>query len=471
MREQRDDTIAALATAPGAGAVAIVRLSGPKARAIGEALTGVEARPRYAELCTFRGSGGEALDRGLVLYFPGPHSYTGEDVVELHGHGGRVVTDALLARAYTLGARPAQPGEFTLRAFLHDKLDLLQAEAVADLVASGSVAAARAALRSLDGQFSAQVAALQAALTHLRVKIEAWLDFPEEEIRFDAADECATAIDALLADLASLARAARSGAVLRDGLSVAIAGPPNAGKSSLLNRLAGYDAAIVTDIPGTTRDPLREHLTLDGLPITIVDTAGLRESTDPVEQEGLRRARLEAGRADRVLWVVDVREPLDDALAAARANLGDAPFTLVRNKVDLALEAVAPPTTGRSGGSRAEGATTANGGADIAGAEGAPVLAISALTGAGIDGLIAHLHSVAGYDAAAPGTFSARRRHLASLERARVRLVAARQELDKALELAAEELRGAQTALGELTGELTSDDLLGEIFATFCIGK
>ncbi|HUL81863.1 MAG TPA: tRNA uridine-5-carboxymethylaminomethyl(34) synthesis GTPase MnmE, partial [Gammaproteobacteria bacterium] len=322
MREQRDDTIAALATAPGSGAVAIVRISGPAARAIGTALTGVDAKPRYAELCTFRSAAGEPLDRGLVLYFPAPRSYTGEDVVELHGHGGPVVTDALLAHAYALGARPAQPGEFTLRAFLNDKLDLLQAEAVADLVASGSAAAARSALRSLDGQFSAQVAALQAALTPLRVKIEAWLDFPDEELPFAAGGECAAAIDALLDDLAELGRAARSGAVLRDGLSVAIAGPPNAGKSSLLNRLAGYDAAIVTDIPGTTRDPLREHLTLDGLPITVVDTAGLRESADPVEREGLRRARIEVGRADRVLYVVDVREPLDAALAAARANVG-----------------------------------------------------------------------------------------------------------------------------------------------------
>jgi tRNA modification GTPase len=451
MREQRDDTIAALATAPGAGAVAIVRLSGPKARAIGAALTGVDARPRYAELCTFRSAVGEALDRGLVLFFPGPRSYTGEDVVELHGHGGRVVSDALLAHAYALGARPAEPGEFTLRAFLNDKLDLLQAEAVADLVASGSAAAARAALRSLDGQFSAQVAALQAALTHLRVKIEAWLDFPEEELRFDAAEECATAIDVLLADLAALAHAARSGTVLRDGLSLAIAGPPNAGKSSLLNRLAGYDAAIVTDIPGTTRDPLREHLTLDGLPVTIVDTAGLRESADPVEREGLRRTRLEVGRADRVLWIVDVHEPVDAALAAARAELGaDTAFTLLRNKIDLAPGKVPP------------------GPADAAEI---PTLAISALTGAGVDALIAHLHSVAGYDASARGTFSARRRHLAALARAQARLVAARAQLDGALELAAEELRGAQAALGELTGELTSDDLLGEIFATFCIGK
>jgi tRNA modification GTPase len=468
MREQHDDTIAALATAPGAGAVAIVRLSGPKARAIGVALTGVEARPRYAELCTFRGPSGEPLDRGLVLYFPGPRSYTGEDVVELHGHGGRVVTDALLARAYALGARPAEPGEFTLRAFLNDKVDLLQAEAVADLVASGSIAAARAALRSLDGQFSAQVAALQAALTHLRVKVEAWLDFPEEEIRFDAREQCAAAVDALLADLASLARAARSGAVLRDGLSVAIAGPPNAGKSSLLNRLAGYDAAIVTDIPGTTRDPLREHLTLDGLPVTVVDTAGLRESADPVEQEGLRRARLEAGRADRVLWVVDVREPLGVALAAARTTLGDAPFTLLRNKIDLTD---ASADADRSSGSHTSGETRSSGSPSVAATERVPVLAISALTGAGVDALIAHLHVIAGYNAAAPGTFSARRRHLAALERAQARLAAARAELDGALELAAKELRGAQAALGELTGEFTSDDLLGEIFATFCIGK
>ena len=459
MRGQRDDTIAALATAPGNGAVAIVRLSGPAARAIGAALTGVDARPRYAEVCTFRSASGEPVDRGLVLYFPAPRSYTGEDVVELHGHGGRVVSDALLAHAYALGARPAEPGEFTLRAFLNDKLDLLQAEAVADLVASGSSAAARAALRSLDGAFSARVAAIQEALTRLRVKLEAWLDFPDEELRFDAGAESAAAIDALLEDVASLAREARSGAVLRDGLSVAIAGPPNAGKSSLLNRLAGYDAAIVTDIPGTTRDPLREHVTLDGLPVTIVDTAGLRESADPVEREGLRRARVEVGRADRVLWVVDVREPLDAALANARASLGAAtPFTLLRNKIDLAREGPEAKPAVRDAATARE-------------RSGPAVLGISALTGEGIDELIAHLQALAGYDAAAPGTFSARRRHLAALECARARLVAARAQLGAALELAAEELRGAQSALGELTGELTSDDLLGEIFATFCIGK
>ncbi|HET8698868.1 MAG TPA: tRNA uridine-5-carboxymethylaminomethyl(34) synthesis GTPase MnmE, partial [Gammaproteobacteria bacterium] len=417
--------------------------------AIASTLTGLEPRPRYAELCTFRDAHGQRIDQGLLLFFPAPNSYTGEDVVELHGHGGRVVSDLLLARAYALGARAAEPGEFTLRAFLNDKLDLLQAEAVADLVASGSSTAARAAVRSLDGEFSSAVQELQAGLTALRVRLEAWLDFPDEELPFDAGTESAAALDALAARLDALSARARQGSVLRDGLSVAIAGPPNAGKSSVLNRLAGYDAAIVTDVPGTTRDALREHLTLGGLPITIVDTAGLREATDPVEQEGLRRTRAEVARADRVLWVADVREPLAAAVAAARAALGPGvPFTVVHNKVDLA-----------------EGAGSA---ADV---DGVPVLRLSALTGAGLDLLTAHLQALAGFVPEAAGTFSARRRHLDALARAKRHLLAARVELGRALELAAEELRGAQTALGELTGELTSDDLLGEIFATFCIGK
>jgi tRNA modification GTPase len=450
MQYRREDTIAALATAPGSGAVAIVRLSGPAALSIARALTGVEPRPRYAEICTFRDVDGQRLDRGLLLYFAAPRSYTGEDVVELHGHGGRVVSDLLLARAFTLGARPAEPGEFTLRAFLNDKLDLLQAEAVADLVSSGSGAAARAALRSLDGRFSAEVNALQAGLTELRVRIEARLDFPDEELELDGDAESAMTIDALLARLETLGGQARQGVVLRDGLSIAIAGPPNAGKSSLLNRLAGYDAAIVTDIPGTTRDPLREHLSLGGLPITVVDTAGLRDSTDPVEREGLRRAHTEVRRADRVLWVADVREPLDASVAAARSTLGAAPpFTLIRNKIDLVDGKAAATELG-----------------DL------HVLRVSALTGAGIDLLTAHLQEVAGLSPVAGGTFSARRRHLTALDRVRHCLRAAREQLDEgASELAAEELRNAQMRLSELTGELTSDDLLGEIFASFCIGK
>ena len=449
MAPRNDDTIAALATAPGVGAIAIVRISGSKAHEIGSAIGGLTPRARYAELCMFRDVGGQPIDQGLLLFFPGPRSFTGEDVVELHGHGGRAVADALLAAAYALGARPAEAGEFTLRAFLNDKLDLLQAEAVADLIASGSTRAARAALRSLDGEFSSIVGSLQRSLTAVRVRIEAWLDFPDEELPFDAGPECSTEIDALLASLDTLATHARSGRALRDGLSIAIAGAPNAGKSSLLNRLAGYDAAIVTEIPGTTRDTLREHLTLEGLPITVVDTAGLRETSDPIEREGVRRAHAEVARADRVLWVADAREPLETALATARAVLGGAEgLTLVANKIDLV-----------------------DGRPRLATQDGVPTAYVSVLTGAGMDLLVTHLKEVAGLGAEGAGTFSARGRHLDALARTRDHLVAARGELDGALELAAEHLRGAQTALGELTGELTSDDLLGEIFATFCIGK
>ena len=449
MALRRDDTIAALATASGIGAVAVIRISGAKARDIACELTGREPQPRSADLRTLRDASGATLDRGLVLYFPGPSSFTGEDVVELHCHGGRVVSDAVLAAVYRSGARAAEPGEFTLRAFLNDKIDLVQAEAIADLVASGSEQAARAALRSLDGELSSAVAELQQTLTTLRVRIEAWFDFPDEDLPFDAAPECTAEIDALAAKLDSLRARARSGRALRDGLSVAIAGAPNAGKSSLLNRLAGYDAAIVTEVPGTTRDPLREHLSLDGLPVTVVDTAGLRDTNDPVEREGVRRARLEVARADRLLWVADVRDPLAETLAAARAaQSGSGEVTVVANKIDLA--ALAPRV-------RSE--------------EGTPIVEVSALTGAGIDLLVAHLKDVAGLAGEPSGTFSARRRHLDALERTRAELGAARASLGDALEISAEHLRNAQTALSELTGELTSDDLLGEIFATFCIGK
>jgi len=446
---RRDDTIAALATPPGVGAIAVIRLSGPQAAEIASGLIGQAPRPRLADLRTLRDAHGATLDRGLVLFFPGPASFTGEDVVELHCHGGRAVADAVLATAFELGARPAEAGEFTLRAFLNDKIDLLQAEAIADLVASGSTQAARAAVRSLEGEFSTAVAELQNALTTLRVRIEAWLDFPEEELPFDAAPECAAELETLVAKLDALGARARSGRALRDGLSVAIAGPPNAGKSSLLNRLAGYDAAIVTEIPGTTRDPLREHLTLDGLPVTVVDTAGLRDTNDPIEREGVRRARLEVARADRLLWVADAREPLPATLAAARAaHAGGEALTVVANKIDLVP--FAPHV-------RSEG--------------GAAVVYVSALTGAGIDLLVAHLKDVAGLVSETAGTFSARRRHLDAMARARRELTAAQPHLTGALELAAEHLRSAQSSFSELTGELTSDDLLGEIFSTFCIGK
>ena len=447
--QERSDTIAALSTAPGTAAIAVVRLTGPDARAIVTRLTGRSLPSRRAVLAAFRAPDGATIDRGLVLYFPAPHSYTGEDIVELHGHGGAIVTDWLLETLYAYGARPAEPGEFTLRAFLNDKLDLAQAEAVADLIDSGSRAAAKAALRSLDGAFSARVEQIRAGLTALRVQVEAWLDFPDEEIDRAASDALEASLQELLASLRRLMAEAGVGRVLRDGVTVVIAGPPNAGKSSLLNRLAGYDAAIVTQIPGTTRDPLREHLSLDGLPVTLIDTAGLRESDDPIETEGVKRAQRELARADVVLWLMDAREGASRAAAAARAELGaDAKPTLVLNKIDLTGE---PPgafeCTGLSG------------------------LRISVRSGAGVELLTDHIKASAGWSSEAGGTFSARRRHLDALERAAAHLEAARGRLASALELGAEELREAQNALGDVTGTFTSDDLLGEIFASFCIGK
>jgi tRNA modification GTPase len=446
---RRDDTIAALATAPGVGAIAVVRISGPRAGDIARALTSSEPRPRLAELRAFRDVRGAVIDRGVAVFFPEPASFTGEDVLELQCHGGRAVVDALLAAVYELGARAAEPGEFTLRAFLNDKIDLLQAEAIADLIESGSAQAARAAMRSLEGEFSRAVAQLQRGLTKLRVRLEAWLDFPEEELPFDAAPECVGELDALVAQLDALRARAESGRALRDGLNVAIAGAPNAGKSSLLNRLAGYDAAIVTEIPGTTRDPLREHLTLDGLSVTVVDTAGLRDTSDPIEREGVRRARLEVARADRLLWVAELDRPLAESVAGARAARTDgSAVTVVVNKIDLTGEM---PRTAH--------------------VQGVPIVYLSALTGAGLELLVAHLKQVAGVTGDVGGALSARRRHLDALARTRDHLSAARPHFGGALELAAEHLRYAQTALSELTGEVSSDDLLGEIFATFCIGK
>jgi tRNA modification GTPase len=445
------DTIAALATPPGRGAIAIVRISGERAADIAADLTQRTPRPRSALLCHFDGSDGEPVDRGLMLYFPGPYSFTGEDVVELHGHGGTVVSDQLLSAVLARGARLADPGEFALRAFLNDKLDLAQAEAIADLIDSGSRTAARAALRSLDGEFSRRIEALQASLTALRVQVEAWIDFPDEELERDdlaaLEDRFAVAQD----QLANLLGDARQGAVLRSGLSVAIAGPPNAGKSSLMNRLAGYEAAIVTHIPGTTRDLLKEHIVIDGLPITIVDTAGLRESTDLVEAEGIRRSHTAMSRADRLLWVTEISEDLDTAYARLAATIPDAPpVTIVQNKIDLVDEGPA-----------------------VLEHAGTPVVRLSALTGAGMELLTSQLKAIAGLHGDGEGALGARTRHVDALTRARAALNAARAQLaeSRALELAAEDLRATQTALGEITGEVTSDDLLGKIFASFCIGK
>ncbi len=473
------DTIAAIATAPGGAAVAIVRLSGPDAHAIAMQLCGRELRPRHAELCAFRDQHGQPVDQGLALYFPAPHSYTGEHVVELHGHGGTVVSNWLLTSALALGARAAEPGEFTLRAFLNGKLDLAQAEAVADLVASGSRTAARAALRSLTGRFSSLVATLQQAMTELRVQVEAWLDFPDEDLALDDLAPLRARADDLQQQLAALTAGARQGAVLRDGITIVIAGVPNAGKSSLLNQLAGHEAAIVTRIPGTTRDTLREHLSVDGLPLNVIDTAGLRDTDDPVELEGVRRARGAIGSADRVLWVADIRDGIAAALAAARLALGeDTAFTLVANKTDLLTEPASQsvglqsidPATERAIASAIEQSGEQS--AEEPCASSVPIIALSALTGEGLDALRSHLKELAGWAGDAPGTFSARTRHVDALTRAQRHVNDASAQLAQgALELAAEELRAAQAALSELTGEVDSDQLLGEIFSRFCIGK
>ncbi len=449
------DTIVAPATAPGRGGIGVVRLSGPGVPVIASALLGGRLpEPRRATLATFRDGAGEAIDSGLALYFPAPHSYTGEAVLELHGHGGPAVLASLVARAIELGARRAEPGEFTRRAYLNDKLDLAQAEAVADLIDAGSQAAARAALRSLQGAFSSEVHGLVEGLIELRVWVEAAIDFPEEDIDFLADPALVARVEALRARFDAVTQAARQGRVLRDGLTVVIAGRPNAGKSSLLNALAGHEAAIVTDLPGTTRDVVREQLDLDGLPLQVLDTAGLRVAgegpADVVEAEGIRRTRAEIARADRVLFVVDAAtDPAATAYTDERATLPEGvPVTLVFNKVDLptALEVVVPGVDAQ--------------------------LRLSARTGEGLAALRAHLQAAIGYSPTDTGAVSARARHLEALTRARATLEAACTLLaQRRGELVAEELRLAQRALGEITGEFTSDDLLGRIFGSFCIGK
>ncbi|HEV8334710.1 MAG TPA: tRNA uridine-5-carboxymethylaminomethyl(34) synthesis GTPase MnmE [Steroidobacteraceae bacterium] len=444
-------TIAALATPPGRGGIGVIRVSGPHAATIAREILGELPRPRRAVLRPFRGADGHALDTGLALYFSAPESFTGEDVLELHGHGGPIVMDMLLARTLQLGARMAEAGEFSRRAFLNDKLDLAQAEAVADLIDSGSVEAARAALRSMQGEFSVAVNSLTDAVTQTRMHVEAAIDFPEEEIDFLADTALRDRIDGGIELCAQISAKARQGALLREGMTVVIAGRPNAGKSSLLNRLAGYDAAIVTAIPGTTRDVLRERIAIDGMPLHIADTAGLREEADVVEAEGIRRARQEMSRADRILYVIDGErrlesQAIDRELAALPADI---PATLVVNKIDL---------LGLS--SRYEQSQP-------------PRLYVSATTGEGVDLLREHLKECMGFQGADSGTVSARRRHLDALARTDRHLQEARRQLlDRhAGELMAEELRQAQQALAEITGAFTSDDLLGRIFSSFCIGK
>ena len=450
MIAQHNDTIAAIATPPGFGGVGIVRISGLLSRPIAQAMLGRLPLPRQAEYLRFLDANGDLIDAGIALFFPSPHSFTGEDVLELQGHGGPVVLDMLLRRGVELGARLAQPGEFSQRAFLNGKLDLIQAEAIADLIASSSVQAARSATRSLEGEFSEAINTLVARLIELRMYVESAIDFPDEEIDFLTEGGVAARLDSLLARLADIQATAHQGRLLREGMTVVIAGLPNAGKSSLLNRLAARDAAIVTDIPGTTRDVLREHINIDGLPLHVVDTAGLRETQDVVEQHGVQRAWDEIRRADRILLVVDDHADIQTSINAILRRLpSDITFTLVRNKIDL---------TGRLAG-------LSNGPQGIE-------IAVSAQTGHGIAELRNHLKESVGYSSAGEGHFIARRRHIDALLRAHQHLANGRRQLEHhAGELLAEDLRLAQNALSEITGQFTSDDLLGQIFSSFCIGK
>lgn len=441
------DTIAAVATPPGRGGVGIIRLSGKHVPALAVGILGSLPNPRKAVHRRFLAADGAILDDGIALYFPAPHSFTGEHVLELQGHGGQVVLDMLLKRCLELGARLARPGEFSERAFLNDKLDLAQAEAIADLIDSGSEQAARSALRSLQGEFSTAVDQLLTGLIELRVYVEAALDFPDEDVDFLADSEVTRRLDAIKQQLQTIFQKARQGSLLRDGMHLVIVGRPNAGKSSLLNALAGQETAIVTDIAGTTRDVLRERINLDGMPLHIVDTAGLRESDDPVEKIGIERAWQEVHKADLILLLVDDTQ-LDDAEnAAILAQLPEGlPRLTVHNKVDL---------SGKTAGKQGEH------------------LYISAKQGLGIEALKAELKTRMGYQGEAEDTFIARRRHLEALAATQTAVEQAEWQLRacNAGELMAEELRTAQDALGQITGKFTPDDLLGEIFSSFCIGK
>jgi tRNA modification GTPase len=446
------DTIVAAATPPGRGGVGVVRVSGPKTPEIAATLVGDLPVARHATLTQFLDATGNPIDVGLALFFPGPHSYTGEHVLEMQGHGGPVIVEALVARCIELGARRARPGEFTERAFLNDKIDLAQAEAVADLIDAGSREAAHAAMRSLQGEFSNMVLGLTDALIDLRTYVEAAIDFPEEEVDFLGDVELHERLATVRGHFDAVAAAAGQGRLLRDGVTVVLAGRPNSGKSSLLNRLAGYDAAIVTAIPGTTRDVLRERIDIDGLPLHVLDTAGLRDSEDAVEREGVRRAAAEMSRADRVLFVIDsAADPLGKAFEEESARLPpDVPVTLLFNKIDLGAGLPVSDTI-----------------------SGPPRIHVSATTGMGLDLLRSHLKDSVSFQTAGSGSISARRRHLEALARARECVETAARELGqrRAGELVAEELRAAQRALEEITGIFTADDLLGRIFGSFCIGK
>jgi tRNA modification GTPase len=444
---RNDDTIVAIATPPGTGGIGIVRISGVRAAEIAGIMVGELPPPRTAVFRTFRDADGEPLDDGVALLFPGPASFTGETVVELHGHGGRVVLAGLVDTAVALGARPARPGEFSERAFLNGKLDLAQAEAVADLIGSSTAQAARAALRSLAGAFSAAVESLADDIGTLRAHVEATIDFADEDIDFLADEAIAARAGHAAEVLETLIGRARVGRVLRDGYRVVIVGRPNAGKSSLMNCLSGEDTAIVTEVAGTTRDILREQVSIGGLAVELVDTAGLREDPDRIEAEGIRRAREAMSAADAVLWIRDAAQERD---GEPPERIPDGvPVLVVRNKIDL---------TGEKPGAVGTETDTIN---------------VSALSGAGLDELRDALSRLAGTRDLGEGVFTARRRHVDALQRAAAHLETGRAALaeERAGELFAEELRLAQQALGEITGEVGSEELLGRIFSEFCIGK
>ncbi|WP_323000041.1 tRNA uridine-5-carboxymethylaminomethyl(34) synthesis GTPase MnmE [Castellaniella sp.] len=469
------DPIIAIATAPGRGGIGVIRVSGPDLRAWAESLCGQALQSRHAHYLPFRHRDGDVMDEGLALFFPGPHSYTGEDVLELQGHGGpavlRRVLDDCLARGAAIGLRLAQPGEFTQRAFLNDRLDLAQAEAVADLIEASSTAAARSAMASLSGVFSAEIDALSERIVQLRMLVEATLDFPEEEIDFLEKYQAAERLDAVTATLDGVLRTARQGLVLREGLHVVLAGQPNVGKSSLLNALAGEDVAIVTPIAGTTRDRVIQQIHIDGIPLHIVDTAGLRDTDDTVERIGIERTWAEIARAQVILHLQDARHP-DDPLDAdiVRRLPAGTPVLRVLNKVDLTSGEAVRPDRGSGGG---QGAVPGSGGGEaVPGDHGE--IRISARTGAGLDTLRARLLHIAGWTPGAESPWLARERHVQALDAAREHLLLAREHAshsDQVLDLFAEELRLAHEALCEITGQFTSDDLLGEIFSRFCIGK
>lgn len=454
------DTIAAIATAPGRGGVGIVRISGPLAARIAVDILGKQPKVRHAHFGNFYGNQKEGLDQGIALFFQAPHSFTGEDVLELQAHGGPILLDLILKRAIALGARQAKPGEFSERAFLNDKIDLAQAEAVADLIQASSEQAAKQALNSLQGVFSKKIHALVEALIHLRMYVESAIDFPEEEIDFLNDGKIQADLQSLIEQTESILLQAQQGAIIREGMKVAIVGKPNAGKSSLLNALAAKDVAIVTDIAGTTRDVLREHLHIDGMPLHIIDTAGIRQTTDQVEQIGVERAWAAAEEADALLLLIDAADyAAGDSCEDMMSRLAESAeltskLTIVFNKVDLVSNNASLPK-------------------NISSLPSCTVLNISVKQSLGLEALKNHLKSLMGLKTTTEGAFSARRRHVEAIESALSHLKAGQLQLmDYAAgELLAEELTLAQQFLSEITGAFSSDDLLGKIFSSFCIGK